>query len=77
MIGVSVILLILGHMDLDWMVVAPRFNTWYFSVDFWEFAPYLKMNWHIAYVFTIVRVSAGWLLLGVSLTEVYHCLTSD
>ena len=77
MIGVSVVLLILGHVDLDWMVVAPRFNSWYFSVDFWEFAPYLKMNWHVAYVFTITRISAGWLMLGASLAEVYHCLVSQ
>ena len=60
----SVALLVTGHVDLDWMVVAPRFDGWYFSVDYWEFAPYMKMNWHLAYVFTVVRVAAGWLALG-------------
>ena len=60
----SVVLLVTGHMDLDWMVVAPRFDGWYFSVDFWEFAPYLRMGWHVAYVYTAVRVAVGWFMLG-------------
>jgi hypothetical protein len=73
----SVILIILGHVDLDWMVVAPRFNSWYYTVDFWEFAPYLQMNWHVAYMYTVVRLSAGWFMLGAVLTFVALKLNGD
>ena len=68
----SVLLLITGHMDFDWMVVAPRFNEWYFSVDVWEFAPWLIMNWHVAYVYTVVRVALGWFILGGVMSEFRH-----
>ena len=64
----SVFLVVVGHIDLDWMVVAPRFNGWYYSVGYWEFAPYFRLGWHVAYVFTVVRVAVGWLGLGATLT---------
>ena len=64
----GLLIFVTGVVDLDWMVVAPRFNTWYFSVDYWEFAPYFKMNWHLAYVFTVVRSHVGAGLIGALLT---------
>jgi len=53
-----------GCIDLDWMVVAPRFNRWYYTVDYWEFCPFLKMNWWLAYAVTLLRVIIGSLMLG-------------
>jgi len=74
---VAVVLLVTGHMDLDWMVVAPRFETWYFSVDYWEFAPWLKMQWWTAYAYTAIRIAMGWLLLGWTLNEIKHKVDSS
>ena len=56
-----------GAIDIDWMVVSPRFNDWYFTVDYWEFAPYFKMPWHQAYVFTVLRLVIGTLIIGAFL----------
>jgi len=74
LVGVFVfglLIFVTGVVDLDWMVVAPIFNSWYFSVNYWEFAPYLKMNWHVAYVLTVARVVFGAMLFGSSLTYMY------
>jgi len=60
----SVVLLSSGLLDLDWMIVAPRFNTWYYSVNYWEFTPFFQMNWWNAYFFTLLRIVIGALLLG-------------
>ena len=73
----AVVLLVTGHMDLDWMIVAPRFNSWYFSVDFWEFAPYFRLNWHLAYVYTTFRVAIGWLIIGYILAYLKRMVDSS
>ena len=60
-----VTLLASGLADLDWMVVAPRFNPWYFTVNYWEFCPWLKIGWWDAYFVTLMRIIAGFLGLGI------------
>ncbi len=60
----SVVLLASGLVDLDWMIVAPRFNSWYYSVSYWEFSPFFKMGWWNAYFYTIMRTILGFLGLG-------------
>ena len=61
---VAVLLFMSGCIDLDWMIVAPRFNPWYYTVDYWEFCPYFRLNWWLAYVYTILRIIVGALFLG-------------
>jgi hypothetical protein len=53
-----------GLVDLDWMIVAPRFNSWYYSVNYWEFNPYIQMNWWLAYFITLMRIVIGTLIIG-------------
>jgi hypothetical protein len=54
--------------DLDWMVVSYRYSEWHRSMETWEFCPFLKMNWWLAYEFTILRAAAGFFILGCLLT---------
>ena len=61
----SLFCLISGAVDLDWMIVAPRFNDWYFSVDFWEFFPGFQVGWWFAYLFTVLRIAVGLISLTV------------
>jgi len=69
---VAIILLITGHMDLDWQLVTYRFdsiqNTW----DYWEYCPFIRVNWWTAYLIQIVRVSLGWFIVGVVMSEFRH-----
>jgi hypothetical protein len=51
--------LVTGFMDLDWMIVSYRYSEWHRSVEFWEFCPFVKVNWWIAYVFSLVRIVFG------------------
>lgn len=53
-----------GFMDLDWQLVSYRFSDWHRSVDYWEYAPYLKINWHIGYLLNVGRLIFGCILLG-------------
>ena len=61
---IGVILLVTGLIDIDWMVVAPRFNTWYYTVDYWEFFPFFRCNWWLAYALSICRVVMGAYIIG-------------
>ena len=61
---VAITLFSLGVLDLDWMIVAPRFNPWYYTVEYWEFCPYIKMNWWLAYAYTLARIVLGAGLIG-------------
>ena len=46
-------------MDLDWMLVSYRFSEWHRSIDYWEFNPYLKVNWYVAYISCLIRLVLG------------------
>jgi len=71
---ICVILLITGHMDLDWKLVSYYFdsvqNTW----DYWKYCPFIRTGWWTAYFIDLVRMVVGWFGLGWLLNEVKHCL---
>ena len=68
LIGIAVVLLITGHMDLDWQLISYYFdsiqNTW----SYWEYCPFIRINWWTAYLIQVIRISVGWLILGSTLT---------
>ena len=66
----SVAFLVSGCVDVDWMVVSYRYSEWHRSVDYWEFNPYLRLNWWLAYVVSLIRVVAGSIGVGY-LTRYY------
>ena len=63
----SVVLLITGHMDLDWQITTYYWNSIQNSWSYWEYAPGLRIDWWTAYLIQIVRISVGWLILGGTL----------
>jgi hypothetical protein len=68
---IAIFLLGSGTVDVDWMIVAPRFNPWYFTVDYWEFCPWFRLGWWNAYIFTLARIVAGSMLLGADCVWMY------
>lgn len=50
--------------DIDWMVVSYRYSEWHRSQELWEFCPFLKLNWWLAYAFTVLRIVFGSFILG-------------
>lgn len=60
----AIFLLIGGHTDLDWQLVRYRYSAYARSLDHWEFNPYLKVNWWIAFQFSLWRIMVGWAAIG-------------
>lgn len=48
-----------GMTDLDWMVVSYRYSEWHRTQEQWEFCPFLKMNWWLAYMVSLGRIVLG------------------
>jgi len=67
----SVVLVSGAYCDLDWMVVSYRYSEWHRTQETWEFSPYFKLNWHVAYMFTVLRLTIGCLLLGWLTHKIY------
>jgi len=67
---IGIFLLVTGAIDLDWMIVENHFQMWNATKDTWEFCPFLTMNWWIAYIFSLVRIVIGCLIIG-------YCLGRD
>ena len=61
----AVLLIATGWTDLDWMVVSYRYSDWHRLNPDWEFCPFLKLNWWLAFEFSLFRFALGWLLLGM------------
>ena len=61
----AVLLIATGWTDLDWMVVSYRYSDWHRAQADWEFCPFLKVNWWLAFEFSLFRFALGWLLLGM------------
>ncbi|MHC3130132.1 MAG: hypothetical protein IBV52_08680 [Candidatus Bathyarchaeota archaeon] len=61
---VALVCLVSGWVDLDWMIIAPRFNPWYFTVDYWMFCPGYTMPWHSAYLWSMARLVFGVAIIG-------------
>ena len=70
LIGISVVLLITGHMDTDWRVVDYYFDMNQSTHSYWEYCPFIMVNWWLAYFIDIVKIAAGWFILGATLTYV-------
>jgi hypothetical protein len=56
------------------MVVAYRYFEWHRSIDYWEFCPYFKINWWIAFKFIELRIIIGWIMIGILIKEMYDKL---
>ena len=71
---VCVGMLITGHMDLDWQRVSYYFDGPQNSWNYWEYCPFIRVQWWTAYLIQVLRISAGWLCLGWILNEIKHAL---
>jgi len=71
---VSVVLIATGAIDLDWQLVSYRYSEWHRTIDYWEYNPFLKINWWLAYALNVLRVAGGCLLLGFMLSELRYRL---
>jgi len=69
-----VLLISTGAVDLDWQLVSYRYSEWHRTVEYWEYNPYIRVNWWLAYLLNLARVSAGCLILGFTLNEFRHSL---
>jgi len=67
LIGIG--LLVTGCTDIDWMLVENHFQMWNATKDTWEFCPFLVMNWWLAYIFTLLRIVIGSLLIGYYISK--------
>ena len=72
----AVFLLGSGAVDIDWMIVSYRYSEWHRTQLTWEFCPWFKMGWWDAYIFTLARIVAGTMLLGVCCAWIYWRLSS-
>lgn len=68
----SVVLVCSGAVDLDWQLMSYRYSEWHRNVDYWEYCPFIKINWWMAYMLNVLRVSVGCLILGFCLNEMRH-----
>jgi hypothetical protein len=64
-----VTLLSTGIMDIDWQVNSYH-NNQINPNENWYFSPTWKMFWWDAYVFTLMRIIAGSILLGYVIAQV-------
>ena len=71
----SVCLLITGYMDDDWRTVTYYFNSIQNTWDYWEYCPYIRVNWWLAYAIDTVKVAVGWSLFWPTLTYIGLVLT--
>jgi len=65
----AVFLIASGWTDSDWQLVSYRYSEWHRTVDYWEFNPFLKVNWWVAWQLSLARLVVGSLLLGFALNE--------
>ena len=77
LIMLSIILLVTGHMDMDWRVVSYYFDGIQNNWGYWEYCPFIKINWWLAYFIDTVKMAAGWFLLGATLTYIGVQLSGD
>ena len=69
-----IVLVVTGHMDLDWQLVCYYFDSVQNSWGYWEYCPGVRINWWVSYFIQVIRIAVGWLGLGWLLNEVKHCL---
>jgi len=65
----SIFLITSGFVDLDWQLVSYRYSEWHRSVEYWEYNPFFKINWYVAYAFNVVRLIVGCVVLGFVLAR--------
>jgi len=66
----AVFLVATGWTDSDWQMVSYRYSEWHRTVEFWEYSPYLKVNWWLAWQIDLARLLMGSLILGYLIREV-------
>ena len=54
-----------GLVDMDWQLVAYRYFEWHRSIDYWEYNPFIKINWWIAYQLNLLRIIVGVIIISV------------
>jgi hypothetical protein len=69
-----IFIVVTGHIDTDWRVVTYHFDGIQNGWTYWEYCPFLRVNWWLAYAIDIFKIAAGWFGLGWLLNEVKHCL---
>ena len=65
-----IVLVITGHMDLDWQVTTYYWNSIQNSWPYWEYCPNLRIDWWTAYLIQVIRIAVGWLGIGSTLTYI-------
>jgi hypothetical protein len=58
-----------GWTDSDWQMVTYRYNAWHREQETWEFNPFLKVNWWIAWQLDIIRLVGGSIVIGFLLNR--------
>ena len=58
-----------GWTDSDWQMVTYRYSQWHRDQQTWEYSPYLKVNWWLAWQIDIFRVVLGSVIIGFLLNE--------
>jgi hypothetical protein len=58
-----------GWTDSDWQMVTYRYSAWHRSVVYWEYNPFLKVNWWLAWQLDILRFTVGSAVIGFLINE--------
>jgi hypothetical protein len=67
-----------GYTDTDWMHVCDHFQFGQGGKELWEFCPFWKVNWWIAYQISVIRICAGCFLIGfVSAFLLFYKFSED
>ena len=64
LILLSIFLISTGWTDLDWQLVSYRYSETQRQLDYWEFCPFLRLNWWLAYIISVGRIMTGFFVLG-------------
>lgn len=65
LILISLWLIATGWTDLDWQIVSYRYSSWHRTISYWEYNPYLQVNWWLAYILNLGRIMVGCFIMGV------------
>ena len=66
---VSLVAVVTGWTDSDWQMVTYRYSEWHREQDTWEFNPFLKVNWWIAWQLDLLRLVGGSIVIGYIINE--------
>jgi len=69
---VGLFCLVTGWMDADWQLVQYRYSEWHRTVDYWEYNPFLQVNWWIAWQLNLLRVVFGSAFMGAIASHLWR-----